>query len=317
MVFKLFTKIFGSNNDRIIKRLQPVIDTVNRFEPEIQKLSDEQICQKTPELKQRLANKETLVVAGQLIMARAAETGAQILPVDSEHSAIFQCLQAGRKSDLRRIVLTASGGPFRECTFEQMRDVTPEMALRHPTWKMGPKISVDSATMMNKALEIIEARWLFGVSVDQIGVVVHPQSGVHSFVEYRDGSVISQMSPPDMRLAIQYALTYPERLPSSGVATDWSIAQTLEFFPPDLDAFPALRLGFEVAELGGTSGAVLNAANEVAVQRFLNREIPYIAIPRIIEESLGTVSCNKNISVETIIEVDAQTRQVSERLNIK
>ncbi len=262
-----------------------------------------------------LANKETLVVAGPLIIARAAETGALILPVDSEHSAIFQCLQSGRKSDLRRIVLTASGGPFRGWTSEQLRNVTPEMALRHPTWKMGPKISVDSATMMNKALEIIEARWLFGVSVDQIGVVVHPQSVVHSFVEYRDGSVISQMSPPDMRLAIQYALTYPERLPSSGVATDWSVAQTLEFFPPDLDAFPALRLGFEVAELGGTSGAVLNAANEVAVARFLQRELSFNQIIQVVEEILRHHQYDARPTMGQLLTLDDWARKEAHRWN--
>lgn len=256
-----------------------------------------------------VANKETLVVAGPLIMTRAAETGAILLPVDSEHSAIFQCLQAGRRADVRRIVLTASGGPFRGWTAAQLRDVTPEMALRHPTWKMGPKITVDSATMMNKALEIIEARWLFGLAASQISVVVHPQSIVHSFVEYRDGSVISQMSPPDMRLAIQYALTYPERLECSGRLTDWGSQQTLDLYPPDLDAFPALRLGFRVAEQGGTCGAVLNAANEVAVERFLRGELRFDQITRVVEEVLHHHDYDQQPAMEQLLELDQWARK--------
>lgn len=234
-----------------------------------------------------LANKESLVVAGPLMTSRAAETGAAILPVDSEHSAVFQALEAGRRQDLRRIVLTASGGPFRGFRTEDLKQVTPEDALKHPTWDMGPKITIDSATMMNKALEIIEARWLFGVSADQISVVVHPQSIVHSFVEYNDGSVIAQMSPPDMRLPIQYALTYPDRIDCPCADTDWSRPMNLEFAPPDLDAFPALKLGFEVAENGGTSGAILNAANEIAVQRFLNHEIRFDQIASLCRDILN------------------------------
>lgn len=262
-----------------------------------------------------IANKETLVVAGPLIMARAAETGACLLPVDSEHSAIFQCLQAGQRADLQRVVLTASGGPFRGWTAQQLRDVTPEMALQHPTWKMGPKITVDSATMMNKALEIIEARWLFGLSAEQIAVVVHPQSVVHSFVEYCDGSVISQMSPPDMRLAIQYALTYPERLPACGRCTDWNLPQRLDLYPPDLDAFPALRLGFEVARQGGTCGAVLNAANEVAVSRFLQGELRFDQITQVVEEVLRHHQYDAQPALQQLLALDDWARKEAVRWN--
>lgn len=260
-----------------------------------------------------LANKESLVVAGALICQRAAQTGATIIPVDSEHSAIFQCLQAGRIQDLRRIVLTASGGPFRGFNKEQLKSVTPEMALRHPTWSMGPKISVDSATMMNKALEIIEARWLFGLPADKISVVIHPQSWIHSLVEFQDGSVISQNSPPDMRLPIQYALLYPDRPECPARKTDWTQPQTLELLPPDFDAFPALRLGFEVAERGGTCGAVMNAANEVAVARFLNRELPFHQITCVVNDVLNHHQFDAMPSLEQLFNVDRLAREEAAR----
>ncbi|MCA9083511.1 MAG: 1-deoxy-D-xylulose-5-phosphate reductoisomerase [Planctomycetaceae bacterium] len=260
-----------------------------------------------------LANKETLVVAGSIVTERAAISDATILPVDSEHSAVFQALQAGREEDLRRIVLTASGGPFRDRTKAELRDVTPEMALRHPTWEMGPKISIDSATMMNKALEIIEARWLFGVSADQIEVVIHPQSIVHSFVEFRDGSVLAQMSPPDMRLPIQYALTFPERVECPCPDTDWSNPLTLSFHPPDPDLFPALRLGYEVASRGGTAGAVLNAANEIAVQRFLNRSIRFDQITQISEDILHHHQYDAHPTLEQIYQADRWAREEASR----
>ena len=234
-----------------------------------------------------IANKETLVVAGPLVMQLAAKTGSILLPVDSEHSAVFQALQAGRRRDLKRIVLTASGGPFRGWSQDRLeREVTIEKALAHPTWQMGPKITVDSATMMNKALEIIEARWLFGLEADQIAVTIHPQSIVHSFVEFVDGSVIAQLSPPDMKLPIQYALTYPERWSGTSPVMDWSRSYQLDFHPPDLEAFPALKLGFEVARRGGTCGAVLNATNEIAVQRFLNGSLKFTEIPQACGEIL-------------------------------
>lgn len=262
-----------------------------------------------------LANKESLVVAGPLMTSRATETGASILPVDSEHSAVFQALEAGRREDLRRIVLTASGGPFRGCSVEDLKQVTPEKALKHPTWEMGPKITIDSATMMNKALEIIEARWLFGVTADQISVVVHPQSIVHSFVEYNDGSVIAQMSPPDMRLPIQYALTYPDRVQCPSDDTDWASPMNLEFSPPDLDVFPALKLGFEVAESGGTSGAILNAANEIAVQRFLNHEIRFDQITALCRDILNHHTFESHPSLQQLHDSDQWARQQASSWN--
>lgn len=227
-----------------------------------------------------IANKETLVVAGPLVMDLARRRKAEVLPVDSEHSAIFQALQTGRRSDVRRIVLTASGGPFRTWPASRIANATPAEALAHPTWNMGKKISIDSATMMNKALEIIEARWLFDLRADQIAVVIHPQSVMHSFVEFDDGSIIGQLSPPDMKLPIQYALTFPERTSGPAARLDWTKSFQFDFEPPDLEKFPALQLGFEVAERGGTCGAVLNAANEVAVDRFLNNTLSFGDISR-------------------------------------
>jgi 1-deoxy-D-xylulose-5-phosphate reductoisomerase len=228
-----------------------------------------------------LANKETLVMAGPLVMELAASRQAAILPVDSEHSAIFQALLAGRPSEVVRVVLTASGGPFRGRKRADLEDVTVDEALRHPTWRMGPKITIDSATMMNKALEVIEARWLFGLDPDQIEVIIHPESIVHSFVEFTDGSIVAQLSPPDMRLPIQYALTYPERLPGPTRRLDWSSLGALNFEPPDRETFAALDLGYEVARRGGTCGAVLNAANEAAVSQFLEGELSFLDIPRV------------------------------------
>lgn len=225
-----------------------------------------------------LANKESLVMAGPLLMPLARERGATIVPVDSEHSAVFQALSAGRREDVKRIVLTASGGPFRRLSLAELESVTCEQALAHPTWDMGPKITVDSATMMNKALEIIEARWLFDLSPDEISVVIHPQSVVHSLVEYRDGSIVAQMSPPDMRLPIQFALTWPERYDSPAEKLDWRQAFALEFEPADLDRFDALRLGMEAASAGGTAGAVLSAANEAAVAAFLAGKMRFCEI---------------------------------------
>ena len=217
-----------------------------------------------------LANKETLVMAGPLVMDLAKQRNARVLPIDSEHSAVFQCLDTGRREDVKRVILTASGGPFRLHSPEELENVTVSEALAHPTWNMGPKITIDSATMMNKALEIIEARWLFQLDPEQIEVVIHPQSIVHSMVEYRDGSVIAQLSPPDMRLPIQFALTYPDRIESPADKLDLTTAMRMDFFPADEDRFPALQLGHEVARSGGTAGAVLNAANEAAVAGFLD-----------------------------------------------
>uniref|UniRef100_A0A7C2JYC9 1-deoxy-D-xylulose 5-phosphate reductoisomerase n=1 Tax=Schlesneria paludicola TaxID=360056 RepID=A0A7C2JYC9_9PLAN len=256
-----------------------------------------------------LANKETLVVAGPLVPQLAARTGAKLIPVDSEHSAVFQCLEAGRRADLKRIVLTASGGPFRGRTAAQLRDVTVEQALAHPTWKMGPKITIDSATLMNKALEIIEARWLFGLDAEQIDVVVHPQSIVHSMVEFVDGSTVAQLSPPDMRLPIQYALSYPERWQGVCPVMDWTKTASLSFEPPDYEAFPALQLGFEVARRGGTCGAVLNAANEVAVDRFLKGELRFPEITSACRDVLQHHHYDPSPTLTDLLTLDQWARQ--------
>jgi 1-deoxy-D-xylulose-5-phosphate reductoisomerase len=256
-----------------------------------------------------LANKETLVVAGPLAMRLAAERGATILPVDSEHSAVFQAIAAGRRADVRRVILTASGGPFRRHTADQLRRVTVDDALAHPTWNMGPKITVDSATMMNKALEIIEARWLFDLSADEIEVVVHPQSVVHSMVEFRDGSVVAQLSPPDMKLPIQYALSYPRRWEGPAARLDLSRALELSFEPPDEDRFPALRLGRESARRGGTTGAVLNAANEAAVAGFLAGRVPFVGIVPACRSVLEHHPFDSNPTLEQLLKLDAWARK--------
>ena len=256
-----------------------------------------------------LANKESLVVAGPLVMALAREKGVAILPVDSEHSAVFQALQAGRREEVKRVVLTASGGPFRTYPPEQLAQVTVAEALNHPTWDMGPKITIDSATLMNKALEIIEARWLFDLGADQIGVVIHPQSIVHSMVEYVDGSVIAQLSPPDMRLPIQYALTWPRRRGGVAEKLDWSRAMCLEFEPPDLERFPALKLGLEVARVGGTAGCALNAANEAAVAAFLGGDLGFEEIVSVCQSVLENHQFDPDPSLEQLLELDRWARQ--------
>jgi 1-deoxy-D-xylulose-5-phosphate reductoisomerase len=256
-----------------------------------------------------LANKETLVVAGPLVLRLAAETGGEIIPVDSEHSAIFQCLRAGRRSELRRVILTASGGPFRRFTPEQLAHVTAAEALQHPTWTMGRKITVDSATMMNKALEIIEARWLFDLTPEQIQVVIHPQSIVHSMVEFVDGSVVAQMSPPDMKLPIQYALSYPERTDGPANRFDWTAAHQLEFEPADGEQFPALALGMEVAQAGGTAGAVVNAANEAAVAGFLLGDIGFTDIVPACRGVLEHHDFEAHPTLERLLALDTWARQ--------
>jgi 1-deoxy-D-xylulose-5-phosphate reductoisomerase len=227
-----------------------------------------------------VANKETLVLAGPLVLALAERTGGKVLPVDSEHSAIFQAIQGSSIDEVERIVLTGSGGPFRGRSRAELAHVTVEQALRHPTWQMGRKITVDSATLMNKALEVIEARWLFGLDPDRIDVIIHPESVIHSFVEFSDGAVLAQLSPPDMRLPIQYALTYPQRVRGPARRLNWRELTAWHFEQPDLETFPALTLGYEVARRGGTCGAVLNAANEVAVGRFLAGDLDFLDIPR-------------------------------------
>ena len=256
-----------------------------------------------------LANKETLVTAGPLVMQLASDCGVSILPVDSEHSAIFQAMCAGRETEIARVILTASGGPFRNHTLEQLANVTVEEALAHPTWDMGPKITVDSATMMNKALEIIEARWLFGLSIDKIDVVVHPQSIVHSMIEFCDGSVLAQMSPPDMKLPIQYALSYPQRWEGPAAKLDFSKTFKCDFIPPDYERFPALLLGREVAERGGTCGAVLNAANESAVAGFLHGRLEFTQIVSACRDVLNHHDYDPNPDLERVIELDRWARE--------
>lgn len=256
-----------------------------------------------------LANKETLVVAGQLATSLAEHRDARLLPVDSEHSAIFQALVTAPRVPIRRIILTASGGPFRNLAASELEKVSPAEALEHPTWNMGAKITIDSATMMNKALEIIEARWLFDVPADRIEVVVHPQSIVHSLVEFADGSVLAQLSPPDMQLPIQFALDYPERFAGPAPRMDFSQAFQLDFHPPDMDRFPALLLGLEVARRGGTTGAVLNAANEVAVEAFLAGKIRFTQIVQVCREMLDQHQFDAKPSLEQLMQLDLWARQ--------
>ena len=256
-----------------------------------------------------LANKESLVVAGHLITQAAADSGAEILPVDSEHSAIFQAMRSGRAEEVGRVILTASGGPFREFPAQAMQKVSVEQALSHPTWEMGRKITIDSATMMNKALELIEAKWLFNLTAKQLDVVIHPQSIVHSIVEYVDGSSIAQLSPPDMMLPIQYAFSYPDRVDGPCPRLDLTHPWELSFFPPDSTRFPAIDLGFEVIKMGGTSGTVLNAANEAAVDAFLNNQIGFTDIAEACREILDKHYFDPFPDMDGILESDRWARQ--------
>jgi 1-deoxy-D-xylulose-5-phosphate reductoisomerase len=263
-----------------------------------------------------IANKEPLVIAGQLLTKIAAENGATILPVDSEHSAVFQAMQAGDVKEVSKIILTASGGPFRGATKEQIRSATIEQALAHPTWNMGKKITVDSATMMNKALEVIEARWLFNVPVEKIEVLVHPESIVHSMVEFVDGSVIAQLSAPDMCLPIQYALTFPHRV--KGITNHLELEKigSLTFEKPDMEVFRALKLGEQVAKTGGTAAAVFNAANEAAVEEFLAGNIKFVNIVELIENCLEKHSVKRDATLEELLFADKWARnEVKECLN--
>ena len=256
-----------------------------------------------------LANKETLVAAGQLVMDQVARKNTVILPVDSEHSAIWQCLCCHDIETIEKIILTASGGPFRQLGREQLESVTVDMALCHPNWVMGSKITIDSATLMNKGLEVIEAKWLFGVSYSQIEVVVHPQSIIHSAVEYRDGSVIAQMGVPDMRLPIQYALTYPNRLSGPVPRLKWTDLQELTFEAPDLERFPALRLAFEAGRAGGTMPAVLSAANEVAVDLFLKGKLSFKGIPSVVGSVMDRHNLVEKPKLDEIMEADRWARE--------
>lgn len=256
-----------------------------------------------------IANKEPLVMAGHIITQEAELASASILPIDSEHSAIWQCLN-GESEHPGQIILTASGGPFRTYTPAQLRDVTPEQALRHPSWQMGKKVTIDSATLMNKGLEVIEAHWLFGLPIDRIRVVVHPQSIIHSMVEFQDGSVKAQMSPPDMRLPIQYALSHPERWANPDLPRlDWDTLKSLTFEPPDFGRFPCLKLGIEAGKAGGTIPAVLCAADEVAVEAFLAGKVGFTDIPRIIERTLAQHDRLPEPGIEDILAADGWARE--------
>jgi len=256
-----------------------------------------------------VANKETLVMAGPLVMALARKHGGTLLPVDSEHSAIFQALRGNDVADVERLVLTGSGGPFRGRKRHELEHVTVEQALKHPTWSMGRKITIDSATLMNKALEVIEARWLFDVPPERIAVVIHPESVIHSFVEFVDGSVMAQLSPPDMRLPIQHALTYPRRLPGPTRKLDWAALSAWHFERPDPQTFPSLELGFEVARAGGTAGAVLNAANEAAVGRFLDGTLAFLDVPRACRAVLDHHDFDPTPTLATLAAADRRARQ--------
>ncbi len=258
-----------------------------------------------------LANKETLVVAGDLIMAKAQETGAKVIPVDSEHSAIFQCLQGESTEELTRVILTASGGPFRTHSKDDLKRVTKKQALKHPNWDMGAKISIDSATMMNKGLEMIEAKWLFDLTPDQIDVVVHPQSIVHSFVEFDDGSLKAQCGLPDMRLAIQYALFYPSRKDNSFERYDFTKYPSWTFEEPRWTDFSALLLAKDALARGGSSPCVLNAANEVAVDLFLSEKVGFTDIPKVIEHTVTNFNPSKALSVEEYLETDNEARKIA------
>lgn len=258
-----------------------------------------------------LATKEVLVTAGEIVTRRAREKGRQILPIDSEHSALHQCLRGEDVRKVRRLILTASGGPFSADTKRNLSEVTPAEALRHPRWNMGNKVTIDSATLMNKALEVIEAQWLFGIPLDRIDVVIHPESIIHSMVEFVDGAMMAQMSVPDMRIPIQYALTYPERVPGLTAPFDFTRNNRLTFSEADAERFPCLRLGREAAETGGIMPTILNAANEIAVEKFLEGEIRFTDIPRWIEAAMRNHDPIPNPTMEDVLEVDARVRKES------
>jgi 1-deoxy-D-xylulose-5-phosphate reductoisomerase len=261
-----------------------------------------------------LANKEVLVASGALIMEAARESGTELIPVDSEHNGAHQCLRAGRRAEVARLYLTASGGPFRKTPAGELRLVTPEQALNHPTWKMGPRITIDSATMMNKGFEVIEACWLFGFEPSQVTVVIHPQSSVHAMIEYVDGSLIAQISATDMRMPIQYALTWPERAEAPVPRLDWAEPRNWSFGPPDFARFPLLRLAYEAQEAGGSATCTLNAADEIAVESFLNRRISFPAVAEVVEETLNRIPVRHPQSIGEVLEIDRESREVARRL---
>jgi 1-deoxy-D-xylulose-5-phosphate reductoisomerase len=255
-----------------------------------------------------LANKEVLVASGKLVVDAARRSGTDLIPVDSEHNGAHQCFRAGRRDEVARLILTASGGPFRKTPISELEHVTPVQALKHPTWKMGRRITIDSATMMNKGFEVIEACWLFGLTPKEIDVVIHPQSSVHAMVEYNDGSVIAQVSATDMRMPIQYALTYPDRAAAPVPRLDWTDARAWEFYPPDLEKFPLLNLARQAQDTGGSATCTLNAADEVAVEAFLNEQLSYKGIAEVVEETLAAVPCREPASVGEVLEIDRESR---------
>jgi 1-deoxy-D-xylulose-5-phosphate reductoisomerase len=258
-----------------------------------------------------LANKEVLVASGSLVMAAARERGVELIPVDSEHNGAHQCLRGNRRAEVLRLILTASGGPFRRTPREDFAGITPAQALNHPTWKMGRRITIDSATLMNKGFEVIEACWLFGLSPDEVDVVVHPSSSVHAMVEYCDGSVVAQISTTDMKMPIQYALTYPDRLSAPVPRMDWSEPRVMEFYPPEPEKFPLLRMAYDAQRAGGSATCTLNAADEVAVEAFLEERISFPGIWEVVAETLDRVPSRTAATVDEILEIDRESRRVA------
>jgi 1-deoxy-D-xylulose-5-phosphate reductoisomerase len=258
-----------------------------------------------------LANKEVLVAAGEVVMAAVHRQKIALLPVDSEHNAIHQCLRAGEPKEVKRLILTASGGPFRKTPLSHFSKITPKQALNHPNWKMGQRITIDSATLMNKGFEVIEAKWLFGTGLDKIQVVIHPQSTIHSMVEFIDGSILAQLGPTDMRMPIQYALTYPERAPSNTCALDWSTLRKLEFAAVPAKKFPCLALAKEASRQGGPLPCALNAADEIAVAAFLEKRLPFLGIAAVIEKVLEKVPRTSLHSIADVLEADAEARRLA------
>jgi 1-deoxy-D-xylulose-5-phosphate reductoisomerase len=258
-----------------------------------------------------LANKEVLVASGELVTQAAQASGTELIPVDSEHNGVHQCLRAGKRSEVARVILTASGGPFRQTPASEFAQITPAQALNHPTWKMGKRITIDSATMMNKGFEVIEACWLFGLTPSEIEVAIHPQSSVHAMVEYTDGSVLAQVSATDMRMPIQYALTYPAREPGPVPRLDWGVERHWDFFPPDLEKFRLLKLSYQAQETGGSATCTLNAADEIAVGAFLEGRISFAGIAEVVEETLAQVPSRRPRSIAEVLEIDEESRTVA------
>jgi 1-deoxy-D-xylulose-5-phosphate reductoisomerase len=261
-----------------------------------------------------LANKEVLVSGGRLVMEAVRQSGAELLPIDSEHNGLHQCLRAGNRSQVARLILTASGGPFRNTPKEMLAQVTPAEALNHPTWRMGKRITIDSATLMNKGFEVIEACWLFGFAPSQVDVVIHPQSTVHAMIEYSDGSVLAQVSATDMRMPIQYALTWPDRSQAPVPKIDWRQARHWDFAPPDFDRFPLLKLAYRCQETGGSATCTLNAADEIAVEAFLRDEIGFPGIAAVVEETLGRMPNRQPETIGDVLEIDKESRLLAREL---